>query len=185
MLLDMVVALSAVIISVASLYVALRADQTQERLLQSTVWPYVQYDTSDATATGTRRLAFELTNAGVGPAIIRSFSLAYDGHYVTTVHQLLTACCMANASKSRHGVYISTVRDRVIMAHEVVQFIQAVPQQTEPATYTRLSDARSHVTIRLCYCSVLGDCWLIDSALDGVPHSVSACIAGKTPEYIT
>ena len=90
-IIDLIIGLSAIIISVASLWVALRADRTQERLLQASVWPYIEYDTSDATENGGKRLAFEIRNAGVGPAIVRSFAVAYDGHYYPTLRELMAA----------------------------------------------------------------------------------------------
>jgi hypothetical protein len=181
---DLVVALSAVIISVASLWVALRADRTQEALLQSSVWPYIEYDTSDATETGANRLAFELMNAGVGPAIVHSFSLAYNGHYVSTERALMRACCITD-NRAHHGIFDSTVRDRVIMPHEYVQFILALPRMVDPHTYHLISMARQHVSVRICYCSVLGDCWLLDSSGDNQPHPVSKCTPGQIPQYTT
>ncbi|MGC2128844.1 MAG: hypothetical protein WA629_02000, partial [Candidatus Aquilonibacter sp.] len=86
--LDLIVGLSAIIISVASLWVALRADRTQEQLLQASVWPYVEYFSSDATQNGDKRLAFELRNAGVGPAIVRTFAVEYNGHPYSSLRDL-------------------------------------------------------------------------------------------------
>ena len=182
--LDIIIACTAIIVSAASLWVALRADQTQEQLLKSTVWPYVEYDTSNATESGTNRLAFEIRNAGVGPAIVRSFAVAYKGHYYTTLRELMAACCDIHPAKRKHGIFTTTVRDRVIMAHENVIFIQVLPALSDTHTYTAVSAGRSGISIQICYCSVLGDCWLFDSAVDPQPVAVRKCPPVKTP-YIT
>lgn len=184
MALDFIIAACAIIISVASLWVALRADQTQEQLLKSTVWPYIEYDTSNATESGTNRLAYEVRNAGVGPAIVRSFAVAYKGQYYATLRDLMAACCNVHPAKRKHGIFSSTVRDRVIMAHENIIFIQVLPALSDTRTYTAISAARSGVSIQICYCSVLGDCWLFDTAVDPQPNPVRKCLPVKTP-YVT
>ncbi len=183
--LDLIVAVSAIVISFASLWVALRADRTQERLLQASVWPYIEYDTSDATENGGKRLAFEIRNAGVGPAIVRSFAVAYDGHYYPTLRELMAACCNVHPSKRhKHGIFASTVRDRVIMAHESVVFIQVLPSLSDPQSYASISSSRFHISVQICYCSVLGDCWLFDTARDEQPQAVDKCRPASVP-YIT
>jgi hypothetical protein len=184
MALDFVIAACAVVISLASLWVALRADQTQEQLLKSTVWPYIEYDTSNATESGTNRLAYEIRNAGVGPAIVRSFAVAYKGHYYSTLRELMAACCNIHPGKRKHGIFTSTVHDRVIMAHEEVIFIQVLPPLSDPHTYAAVSAARSGVSIQICYCSVLGECWLFDTAVDPQPVPVRKCSPAKVP-YVT
>lgn len=182
--LDIIIAAAAIIVSAASLFVALRADQTQEQLLKSTVWPYIEYDTSNATESGTNRLAYEIRNAGVGPAIVRSFAVAYKGHYYPTLRELMAACCNIHPAKRKHGIFSSTVRDRVIMAHEDIIFIQVLPAQSDPHTYAAVGGARIGISIQICYCSVLGDCWLFDTALDAQPNAVRKCPPVKTP-YVT
>lgn len=177
--LDFVIAGCAVVISLASLWVALRADQTQEQLLKSSVWPYVEMDTSNATQTGERRLAFEMTNAGVGPAIIRSFAVAYHGHYYRTLDEFLKACCEADPRAD--GVLSSTVHDRVIMPHETVQWVLVYPAKTNPQIYKRIAKSRRGLTENICYCSVLNECWNFNTLTDSQPQPVSACTPAKIP----
>jgi len=181
--LDFVIAACAIVISFASLWVALRSESTQHQLLQASVWPYVQYDTSDATENGGRRLSFELRNEGVGPAIVRSFALAYNGHYYGTLSELMAACC--GMPKGRYGVLASTVQQRVIMAHELVPFIETQPHWVNAHTYALIGKARARVTVRLCYCSVLGDCWFVDTAREDQPSAVNKCPPAQQPQYTT
>jgi hypothetical protein len=182
--LDLIIGLSAIIISVASLWVALRANRTQEQLLQASVWPYVEYYSSDATESGGKRLAFGLRNAGVGPAIIRSFALAYKGRHYPTLRALLAACCNVHSISQKHWIVSSTVRDSVIMAHENMPFIEVIPGLSDPRVYAAIGAARHAVTIQICYCSVLGDCWLFDTDRDEQPNAVRKCPPVKVP-YVT
>jgi hypothetical protein len=178
--LDFAIAASAIIISFASLWVALRADRTQEQLLQASVWPYVQYFSSDATGNGDKRLAFALRNAGVGPAIVRTFAVEYNGHPYSTLRELLSACCHVPA-KRHPGILSSTVRDSVIMAHEDMPFIVVLPGKTDAHEYASIDAARFGIGIQICYCSVLGDCWFFDSKRDDQPNAVRKCPPVKIP----
>ena len=179
--LDLIIAICAIIVSAASLWVALRADQTQEALLKSTVWPYIEYDESDATPNGGKRLAFEIRNAGVGPAIVRSFAVAYNGHDYPTLRTLMAACCNVYPSSRKGGIFASTVHDRVIMAHEDVMFIEVLPGLSDPQSYASIARQRFHISAKICYCSVLGDCWNFDSAIDDQPVAVDKCRPAKVP----
>jgi hypothetical protein len=179
-ILDFVIAGCAVVISVVSLWVAVRAGQTQQQLLQSSVWPYVEYDTSDATAEGRKHILFELRNAGVGPAIVRSFAVAYRGQYYATLRDLMTACC-----NTAHNVLASTVRDTVLMAHDSLPFITVLPERVDSASYNRILAARFDIKVRMCYCSVLGDCWFFDQVNGKLPTGVRECPPAQQPQYNT
>ena len=90
--LDLVVAASAVVISVASLFVAQRADRNQERLLAASVWPFVEFSSSNFR-DNEKSIELTLRNAGVGPARIRWMAIDYRGTPVQNARALLIACC--------------------------------------------------------------------------------------------
>ncbi len=182
MALDFIIAACAIIISVASLWVALRADQTQEQLLKSTVWPYVQYDTSDADPSGGKRIMFEVRNAGVGPAIVRSIAVSYDGRYYATLHELMKACCDV---VTHHNMFATTLRDTVIMAHDTVPFITVLPNKIDASSYNRIFANRFNIKVQMCYCSVLGDCWFFDTLRGQLPTDVRKCPPARQPQYQT
>jgi hypothetical protein len=181
--LDIIIALSAVIVSVASLWVALRANQTQEQLLKASVWPYVQFDSSNATETGAPQLVFEVRNEGVGPALVRSIAVSYNGRYYPTFKTLMIACC-----KLAHvrDIFSSTMQNAVIVAHGVVPFIDMPPNNFDLTEFNRIRAQRSKIQIQMCYCSVLGDCWFFDT-LRGPPQPtpVRKCPPAQQPQYTT
>jgi hypothetical protein len=181
--LDFVIAGCAIIISLASLWVALRADQTQEQLLKSSVWPYLSYGKSNATATGARQLVFEINNEGVGPALVRSVAISYNGHYYPTFRTLMRACCKL---EKPHNIFTSTVHDTVIMAHDSLAFIIMPPGRIDSAEYDKIFAQRSKIGVQMCYCSVLGDCWFFDSFHGPeLPTDVRKCPPAQQPQYQT
>jgi hypothetical protein len=181
--LDIIIALSAVIVSVASLWVALRANQTQEQLLKASVWPYIEFDSSNATANGARQLVFEVRNEGVGPALVRSVAVSYNGRYYPTFDALMAACCKLEHVRN---IYSSTMQNAVIVAHDFVPFIDMPPNEFDLTEYSRIRPQRSKIEIQMCYCSVLGDCWFFDT-LHGPqqPTPVRKCPPAQQPQYTT
>src|SRR3546814_11015181 len=57
------------------------------------VWPSLQFGTSNITTEGEPQIAFDLLNRGIGPARIRWAELTYDGTPVPGLRALLKNCC--------------------------------------------------------------------------------------------
>ena len=152
--------------------------------MRSSVWPYVVFDSSDVTPEGAPRIQLILTNEGVGPAIVRSFAVAYNGKYVSSVHDLLNACCdVAGARRLR--VFTSTVQSQVIMAHQSFPFVIVPPQANSSRAYGRAATNRFNISVKMCYCSVLGECWFLDSSRESEPAEVKDCPPAQQPQYTT
>lgn len=174
--LDMLVALSAVVISVASLFVAQRADRTQERLLAASVWPYVEFTTSNFL-NNKRLVALTLRNAGVGPARIRWMTIQYNSKLLADPRELLHTCCdPQSAHMLTKTLVTSTVTHTVLVPHESRDFMLVTPNAQDKIAFTAFDHARNQLHVRVCYCSVLGDCYLLDNASDdNDPKSVQNC----------
>jgi hypothetical protein len=181
--LDFIIAGAAIVVSVASLWVALQANQTQQQLLKASVWPYVTFDSSNATATGARQLVFEVRNQGVGPALVRSVAVSYNGRYFPTFNSLMAACCKLPHARN---IYSSTMQNAVIVAHDFVPFIDMPPNEFDVTEYNQIRPERTKIQIQMCYCSVLGDCWFFDTLHGPVqPAEVRNCPPAAQPQYQT
>lgn len=174
--LDMLVAVSAVVISVVSLFVAQRADRTQERLLAASVWPYVEFTTSNFV-NNKHIVALTLRNAGVGPARIRWMTLQYKNKQLSDPRALFQTCCDAQSSRALAKTLVtSTVTHTVLVPHESRDFILVTPDPQDKIAFVALDHARNKIHVEVCYCSVLGDCYLLDNASDdNDPASVKNC----------
>jgi hypothetical protein len=165
-----------VLISLVSLFVAVSANRTQERLLAASTWPYLRYDSSNAGGDGTRTISFNLANNGVGPARIRSFDLRYHGKSMRNSHELLRECCLQDAAQAVPRTTVSTVRRRVLAPNEEVAFLRVPLQESSAAAWQVLNREAFSVQLRVCYCSVLEDCWMLDTGKPE-PEPVKACPA--------
>ena len=173
---DLVVAAAAVLISCASLYVALKASKTQEKLLAASVWPYLQFETSDFPGAP---IIFSLRNAGVGPARLRWATLYYNGKAVATAQSAFRLCC---AAKRRLFAVTSSLQGRVLTADQTIVFIGVPKRTADPHVWQRLDVERQAFYVRACYCSVLGDCWLFD-ARQQEPRPLGDCPPAERPVY--
>jgi len=152
-----------VLISMISLFVAVSANRTQERLLAASNWPYLQYNSSNVDGAGKSVISFNLVNNGVGPARIRWFDLRYHGRSMRNSRELLRECCLQHAARAVPTTTVSTVRRRVLAPDEGVAFLRVPLQEPTEATWQALNREAFNVQLRVCYCSVLDDCWMLDT----------------------
>lgn len=173
---DLVVAGCAVLISLASFWVAFRASQTQERLLSASVWPYLQAETSDFNP-----IDFTLQNAGVGPARLRWATLYYKGAPYASASEALVACCGAKLPMQRIAI-TQYLQQRVLIAAETVTYIRLPKTASQNAVWTRLDRERHRFYLRACYCSVLDECWIFDER-KAQPQPVTVCPPAERPVF--
>jgi hypothetical protein len=180
--LDLVVGVSAILISIASLWVALRGDATQERLLAASVWPYLEYGTSNLNDAKKPDITLTITNAGVGPARVRWLTVYYEGRPVASAQALLRACCPGHAAALLKAGITSAVDRTVIVPHDSTNFLEIVGSSDLGGGFKELDHNRFRVAVRVCYCSVLDDCWLMDSRQDE-PRVDNNCPHNPGPAY--
>lgn len=173
---EIVVGASAILVSVVSLVVAMSANRTQERMLAASIWPSLIAGTSNVTADGLPQISLDLLNRGTGPARVRWAQVLYDGTPVRDSRELMARCCGLEQPVEDYRLISSGIQHRVIGADEWVALLR-VPQPEAPwAPWGALDRERHKIELRACYCSVLDDCWLLDSARDE-PEPVARCPA--------
>jgi hypothetical protein len=181
--LDLIVGGSAILIAVISLVVALRQSHIMERQLAASVWPYLQYDSSNASEDGKPIISFGAENVGVGPARVHAISMRYSGKPIHNANELWTACCSdLLASKVLPTWRISTLHNQVLAPNRPKAFLVLTATPTNLPYWERLNAERHKIEIKVCYCSVLEECWMLDTA-EGDRAPVSACPAPQPDDY--
>lgn len=171
---DLLMGLGVLLISAVSLWVAVSANRTQERMLAASVWPSLQFGTSNTSTEGEPQIALDLLNRGIGPARIRWAELSHDGKPVHDLRELLAACC-SPAGDATPG-FTSGLRQRVLGADEWIQLVRIPRADLPDALWQALDQSRHKMRLRACYCSVLDECWILDSSQDE-PAPVKQCPA--------
>ena len=184
---DLTIAVSAIVLSLISLAVAIGNARTQEKMVAATSWPLLQYSTSNISDDGSPVIVMEIINEGSGPALLKHVSVTYRGKPMATSRALLQACCgltMEGWKEARRidpavALVTSSVRDRVIRPGERIRFLRMERRETVAGMWTGLELARRQIKLEACYCSLFEECWRSDlESLDA--RRVRTCPAGET-----
>lgn len=163
---DTLFAVAALFVSAVSLWVGIRTEEANEQLVAASTWPFLQVQISNADPDAKLDLQFQVVNAGVGPAKIESFELYWKGKPYRSGGQLLSECCgyrevkaTSPEAKSHTPLLKGTVQGIVLRAGELETFIHYALGNDNLAIWNALDKARDQMTYRVCYCSVLDQCW--------------------------
>ncbi|HAQ34539.1 MAG: hypothetical protein CMF74_12130 [Maricaulis sp.] len=178
-LIEIIVAASVVVISVASLFVAVFQGIVMQRTLEASVLPVLQYSTGNYDNDRDEWvLVLNITNTGIGPAELRSIRVTWDGQPIEDAPPFLMACCLpASIAEADRPAYLQDlfesgelniifdgVDGRFFAPQESVDFISVDRPDRETqargrALWSALDRARHDLEVELCYCSVFDDCW--------------------------
>ena len=156
--LDIIVASSALFVSVVSLAVAMRTADANARLVSASSWPFLSYSAGTESSTGVKRIHMAVFNAGVGPAKIEAVELTWKGVAYSTDEAFLTACCGTDpASKAFDS---SLLTNEVLRAGERIEFL-GFKETTNPMAFGALQNAMlsRDLQLNVCYCSIFDECW--------------------------
>ena len=183
--LDLIIALSAISISVISLFVAIEHGQTEKKLVAANSWPFLTYASeSDGIDPGHRQVIMRLENNGVGPARVQTVSVMLDGRPIRSRDELMRTCCdvVPGQSVARQvalGLFSENAMVGVLPARSNTTFLAWRQTQAGGDALARLDRARRHLTFKACYCSVLDECWTTDLRSTTTPTPVAACPIGS------
>lgn len=189
---DLSAAMCALIISVTSLWVAVRHGHTMEkmadanaRLVAANSYPLLQHFQSSAADlhspdyTGGKRVAsLNVANNGVGPAKIETLEVFWNGRPVRTARELLQACCAtpedAGLFSRRGWLGTSDLQGMMLRAGEMSRLLVISRDGESADLAARFNEIYPKLKMRACYCSVFDECWV--SNLETLhPQSAASC----------
>jgi hypothetical protein len=180
---------SALLISVVSLWIAIATEQANRQMVTAASWPFIQINTSDGDGKGNRVLSFDVSNDGVGPALIENFKVFYYGKPVRSSLALLTMCCGYDPKKGLPlnqpavgGYQIATIPATVIRAGESRVFFVYPKTAANAKVWEALRYAVNgrKLVAAACYCSVFNECY--QGAFVGIhPTRVDRCTPPAVP----
>lgn len=181
--LEWTTAISALIISVCSIGIAVYNASIESRLLKANSYPYLIGVASDATDDGKDQISIDFYNNGVGPADEQSLTVKVGNHYVTSLPDLIsTAAGPKDAAAALAALHFTRndLRTRFIAAHGS-QFVFRIPKTADnAAVYDKLKRSQDRWLIAYCYCSVFQECWKVT----GEDHArVKACKRDEATEF--
>jgi hypothetical protein len=131
----------------------------QRQQVRAAVWPILEFDSSNHPD-----IHFILTNKGVGPAIIRHVVVKVDGQPVVDWPEALRKLL----GPGEHFYSESDMSGRVLAAGESITAFTPRDSENNPILYDRsnplyvqMNKDRLRIEVEICYCSTLGDCWML------------------------
>ena len=148
---ELLLAVLAVLISFSTLFVYLYQSSLMRTQQKMSVWPHITF----APSWSSDYLSLNLTNKGIGPAIIKNVKIEVNENQVDGVQEIMKY--VPDSLKSEF-TYSSLWRGQVIMAGESIQFFE----NNDPGTIKYLLELfeNGKTKIEICYCSVYDDCWV-------------------------
>jgi hypothetical protein len=177
--LDLVVAGSAIFISIVSLVVSIHHGHTMEKLVaanekqvEASTLPIIRFTTGNVLEN-VNVIHFDLRNGGTGPAIIEWFRVSWNGQPTNGPSDLLDRCCRKQTQRGG-SVWQNVASGATLPAGESESIFQIRASDADPDMYHLLdNEARFKIDAESCYCSVLDQCWITDFKVR--PQSVKSC----------
>jgi len=186
----MVLAGSAILISLISLVVAVGHGRVMEKLVEenhrqveASTWPFLQLDLGMSSTHGDKpdsaiTVTAMVSNHGNGPARIKTLQLLLNGRPVESSFKLLRACCKPQGGPA--AFYNSQVFDMngtVLAQRESHTLFSLAPQNSAARLANRkLAGVVRQIEIKSCYCSVFDECWIGSNI--SPPREVRSCPTG-------
>jgi hypothetical protein len=151
-------AVIATLVGFCALCVSAYTAYVQRQQVRAAVWPILEFDSSNAP------IHFILANKGVGPAIIRHVIVKVDDQPVRNWREALEKML----GPGEHLGSESDMSGRVFAAGESMTVFTPRDPENNPLNFdksdplwVRMNKDRLRVTVEICYCSTLDECWTL------------------------
>jgi len=151
---EMVVALSALIMSLVTTIVAIYSAYIDRAYARASVWPRLEMYQSNSDGN----FRYGLTNSGTGPAIIKYAEVTYKDKPIKNWREI--------PNIPRH--IQSHMSSKVLLPEQIINPIKSTDKSAK--IFREIDKA---ISISLCYCSIYDECWLIDRS--NKPTNIAQC----------
>jgi hypothetical protein len=177
--LDLILAGSAIFISIVSLIVSIHHGRTMEKLVaanqkqvEASTLPILRFTTGNVLENS-NVIHFDLTNGGTGPAIVEWLRVKWDGQLTNGPSDFFDRCCRSQTQQPP-SIWQNVASGMTLPAGQSESIFQIRASAINPDSYHLLdTDARFKIEAEGCYCSVLDECWITDFKVR--PRMVNTC----------
>lgn len=167
--LDRVLSASAGLVALSALAVSVYQAYMGRQQQKMSVWPYLYGGNIGPGAT--RPYEYRVWNQGVGPMLVEQVALFVDGKPMPTWQSARRAVGIPDDSV-RDEVYSSFGSASVLLPGQERSLVSI----GGPGARAFWRAAQDRVRLRVCYCSLYGDCW-VRAPEAPRPQPVKACVA--------
>jgi hypothetical protein len=131
----------------------------QRQQVRAAVWPILEFDSSNAPD-----IHFTLANKGVGPAIIRHVIVKVDGqpvrNWTEALEKILGPGEHLGSESDMSGYVFAAGESRTVFTPRDPENNPLNFDKSNPL-WLKMNKDRLRVTVEICYCSTLGECWTL------------------------
>ncbi len=179
---EMLIAVCAVISSIAAVYIAWDQARVMRSQEKAEVWPMIQLTHQTDVNNDSSSYTFHIQNAGVGPALIDTYAIRIPGQPQTKDLRQMVRYLMPDAIGEASWAN-ANINGRVLRQGDELLAIRGIwdsSPETTAAIQARIqeyvSGARQPAEVFVCYCSILEDCWVSTTMANNPrPYSVKSC----------
>ncbi len=139
----------AILINIITVSVYLYQAHIMQQQQHASAWPYIEWLPSFNEET----YYVEISNNGIGPAIINDVRLEYDGERIESIDSLFVK--LLGTSYFPH--LNSTIKNRVLPAGKSLRLFQINDRKWAGQVFVAMQKQPFILTI--CYSSIYGDSW--------------------------
>ena len=148
---EWLIALSAVLVSVATMGVYIYQAKIMQAQQLASVWPYIEWTTTFSYDNG---VYLSVVNKGVGPARVNETHLFLDGKEIADDRELLRI--LTNGKSDSLSIFGSVVNYRVLAPGEEVRLFHMTGKGIN---INKMIESFKRVQYTVCYCSIYDECW--------------------------
>lgn len=183
--LNLTLALCAVLISIASFYATYLQASAAEKQVKAMTLPLLQYGTGNVDGeTNEPVIIFNITNGGVGPALIKQVKFKYNGQTSNDFFDFMEDCCLKELKQfnsnspmtldlSEGGYVTSPTHNVILPAQDKLEFYKLYKGELSATLWSKLNKERRNLSVEICFCSLLDECYVTEK--NGVVDPVAAC----------
>ena len=169
---DRIMAVSAIVAALAAVLVAAYEARINREYQRISVWPRIQQSDSYFANQYTRNV----TNVGLGPAMVRSVEIRVDGNICRTWGKVIDALL-----KRRITTVTSWLHDGAVLVPNKDIEVLKIPAGDDARAFSEAAQT-DRLSIRICYSSLYGESWMSDSASQE-PTRVAQCVSDPDKEF--
>ena len=198
---ELLVAACVVVISLASLFVAVFQGIVMQRTMEASVMPLIQVGHGNYNGeTDEWQIKIEVSNTGLGPAQVHYLAMRWNDRLITDTSVFMADCCVPDTvpeaerltymySLFREGemsLIFDDVQMRFLAPQQTVDFItfdrpDAESQPRGAGVWQAVDAERRNITYETCYCSVFDACW-VATFPQQTREPVRRCVAPRAAE---
>jgi hypothetical protein len=168
-----IVGVPALLISLVVAYGTFVQAGATQRMQEAAAWPFVAYRTGNYTADGQRLINLSFTNNGLGPALIGPVEVSFRGRIMRSPIDLLDSCCGYQKNQTMQ-LRTAPIVNVALRPGEEILFMSLPGVTANAGLVDRLDSVREEIKVRVCYCSIFEDCWIVEGQ-QAQPVRVKAC----------